>query len=78
MMLRRAVERANVVSPWKNRCLVSSLAARCMLRRRNIESQLSLGVAKNSNGKIIAHAWINAGDFVLIEKATMFQVLYYF
>ena len=30
--LKKAVERAGIVSPWKNRCLVQSLAARTRQR----------------------------------------------
>ncbi len=42
----------------KNRCLVSSLAARCILKRRKIKSRIFLGLAKEFNGKMIAHAWL--------------------
>ena len=78
IMIKRAIDRANVVSPWKNRCLVSSLVARCMLRRRGIGSQLSLGVAKGADGKTIAHAWLKAGDFEIIEKRGDFTEFYLF
>lgn len=78
MMVRRAVERANVVSPWKNRCLVSSLAARRMLSGRGIESQLSLGVAKNADGKTAAHAWLSAGDHEIVSRGSGYTELYFF
>ncbi|MEQ8225581.1 MAG: lasso peptide biosynthesis B2 protein, partial [Candidatus Eremiobacterota bacterium] len=58
-----AVQRAGWISPWRNRCLVSSLAARWMLRRRKIGSELSLGVAKDTKGNLVAHAWLKSGDF---------------
>ena len=70
--------RAGKVSPWKNRCLVSSLAARCMLRRRKITSQLSLGVAKDAGGKVIAHAWLRAGDVEIVSAGGSFHELYQF
>lgn len=77
-LIRTAVQRAGMVSPWRNRCLVSSLAARCMLRRRKIHSQLSLGVAKDDGGKMIAHAWLMAGEAEIVPKGADFQQLYQF
>jgi hypothetical protein len=77
-LIREAILRAGMASPWKNRCLVSSLAGRCMLRRRKIPSQLSLGVAKNAAGKTIAHAWISTGDVEIVFADKGFQELYHF
>ena len=76
--IRVAVQRAGWISPWKNRCLVSSLAGRCMLRRRRIRSEISLGVAKNASGKLVAHAWLKSGDFELVEKRGGYTELYTF
>ena len=76
--IRRAVNRAGRVSPWRNRCLVSSLAARCMLNRRKIPSLLSLGMAKKQDGKTVAHAWIRVGDREVVEKTGEFTELYTF
>lgn len=45
-MVKQAVWRAGMASPWKNRCLVQSLAARRMLNSRRIASQLSPGTGK--------------------------------
>jgi hypothetical protein len=66
--VRAAIQRGGSVSPWKNRCLVSSLAARRMLNRRKIPSQLSLGVAKNAFGKTVAHAWLISGETEVTGK----------
>ena len=76
--IKAATSRAAKISPWKNKCLVSSLAARCMLRRRKIRSQLSIGVAKSENGRVIAHAWLSAGAFALIEEGGCYTELYSF
>lgn len=76
--IRLAVQRAGWISPWRNRCLVSSLAGRCMLRRRKISSELSLGVAKNSAGKLVAHAWLKSGHYELVEKRGEYTELYNF
>lgn len=77
-LLKTAIQRAGRVSPWRNRCLVSSLAGRCMLRRRKIESQLSLGIAKGKNGRLVAHAWLRSGDCELVEKYGDYTLLYAF
>jgi hypothetical protein len=66
--VRAAIQRGGSVSPWRNRCLVSSLAARRMLNRRKIPSQLSLGVAKNAFGKTVAHAWLISGETEVTGK----------
>jgi len=76
--IRLAVQRAGWVSPWKNRCLVSSLAGRWMLRRRKIESELSLGVAKDAKGRLLAHAWLKSGDLEIVEKRGEFTEVYHF
>lgn len=76
--IRLAIQRAGWVSPWKNRCLVSSLAGRWMLRRRKIESELSLGVAKDAKGRLLAHAWLKSGDLEIVEKRGEFTEVYHF
>ena len=77
-LIRDAVARANRVSPWKNRCLVSSLAGRCMLRSRRIQSQISLGVAKDTGGRTVAHAWLSSGATEVTGKHGDFQELFLF
>ncbi len=76
--IRDAVARANRVSPWRNRCLVSSLAGRCMLRSRRIQSQISLGVAKGSDGKMVAHAWLRSGEIEIVERRGDYTELFSF
>jgi hypothetical protein len=77
-LIKTAIQRSSSCSPWKNKCLVSSLAARRMLNRRRIQSALSLGMAKNKDGKMIAHAWLKTGDFEVVEKVGDFTELYLF
>ena len=76
--IRDAVQRAGQVSPWRNRCLVSSLAGRCMLRRRQINSQIHLGIAKNAAGKTIAHAWLEAEGYEVVRKHGDYHEIYIF
>ncbi len=73
--LKTAINRANQLAFWKNVCLVQSLAARWMLQRRKISSQLSLGVAHDKNKKVIAHAWLKVNDFEMTEKELEYKEL---
>lgn len=75
---RSAIRRASDILPFRNRCLVSSLAARLMLKRRKIESEISLGVAKIDGGKISAHAWISSDGYELVEQEGDYKVMYTF
>jgi len=47
---------------WKSKCLVQALTAKFMLRRRHISSTLYLGVARDGNQSLIAHAWLRSGE----------------
>lgn len=76
--IREAIARAGRVSPWKNRCLVSSLAARCMLNRRKIQSVLYLGVSKKPDGQTVAHSWLKAGKDEIVEMNGEYTELYTF
>lgn len=66
--VKEATARANLLALWKNRCLVQSLSARVMLARRGIASQLHLGLAADPNGNPLAHAWLTAGNFEVVNK----------
>lgn len=48
---------------WESQCLVKAIAAMRMLEKRQIESTLYLGTAKDENGKLIAHAWLRSGPY---------------
>jgi hypothetical protein len=69
-VIGRAISRANKLACWKNRCLVSSFAARFMLSRRNIASELYLGIRFENDAqlKMNAHAWLMVGDFFVTPK----------
>lgn len=60
-----ALERIRRRAPWTGRCLARALAGSYMLRRRGVACTLHLGVAKNGNTQIEAHAWLRSGDFVV-------------
>lgn len=62
---------------WESMCLVRAIAAMKMLERRNIESTLYLGTAKDKSGKLIAHAWLRSGSYYLTgaEEMNRFTVV---
>ncbi|MCP5052923.1 MAG: lasso peptide biosynthesis B2 protein [bacterium] len=50
--IRNAIRRVSRRTPWESACLVQSIAAKMMLKRRNITYTLYLGLAKdNGNNK---------------------------
>lgn len=56
--VRIAITRAGRLAFWRNRCLVSSCAARMMLERRNIGSVMYFGLLFNAQHSLQAHAWL--------------------
>lgn len=50
---------------WESMCLVKAIAAMKMLERRDIDSTLYLGTAKDQSGNLIAHAWLRSGPYYL-------------
>lgn len=56
---------------WESQCLVKAIAGMKMLERRNIESTLYLGTAKDDKGQFIAHAWLRSGPFYLTGAEEM-------
>jgi hypothetical protein len=47
-------------------CLVQALAAHSLLIRHGYNPLLTIGVAKNENNRLGAHAWVTCKDEVLI------------
>lgn len=75
--VRRAVRRANRLAWWRNVCIVQSIAARIMLTRRNIRSELSLGVQYDGRRDLSAHAWLKAGPlFITPRGKASFKEIY--
>jgi len=51
-------------TPWESKCFVRALTARKLLQHYKIPSTLFLGVAKDPEGNLQAHAWIMAGGII--------------
>ena len=64
-----AVRAAAPKTPWKSACLAQALAGKWMLARRGLRGTIRLGVAKDADGNLQAHAWLCAGDTVLTGGA---------
>ncbi|KHE69228.1 lasso peptide biosynthesis B2 protein [Halobacillus sp. BBL2006] len=56
---------------WESQCLVKALAAMKMLEKRQIESTLYLGTARDNNGEMVAHAWLRSGTFYVTGSEGM-------
>ena len=63
--ISQAVNRAAHHIPWKAKCLVQAMAGKFMLRCRKVESTLYLGVAKENEDQLKAHAWLRCGRQVV-------------
>ena len=66
--LRRIAWAITVVgrrTPWESDCLAQALAGKMMLRRRGYQSTLYLGVTRNGDEGLDAHAWLRSGDLIL-------------
>ncbi|MCM3650406.1 lasso peptide biosynthesis B2 protein [Metabacillus litoralis] len=73
-VLRNISNAINIMSKhtfWESMCLVRAIAAMKMLERRNIESTLYLGTAKDESGKLVAHAWLRSGPFYVTGSEGM-------
>jgi hypothetical protein len=50
-------------------CLPQAMAAKWMLRRRRLPSTLYLGLQRQEEPKMTAHAWLRVGDRILTGRA---------
>jgi hypothetical protein len=63
-----SIARANRLAFWQNICLVKSFAARFMLERRGIGSEMFLGLQFKNNKELVAHAWLIANEVYVTPK----------
>lgn len=69
--LINALRRGSYYLPLECKCLVNAIAGKAMLKRRRISSVVYLGVAKNGEGSLDAHAWLKAGKHLVTGAAGM-------
>lgn len=68
----------NLVSrhtPWKSKCLVRALTAQIMLKRRKSSSTVYLGVTKDGNKGLIAHAWLRCGENIITGEDERYRFI---
>jgi len=51
--------------PWEAKCLVQAMAARAMLGRRGIDGTIYLGLARDEENQLQAHAWLRCGPWLI-------------
>jgi hypothetical protein len=61
----RYVERISRYVPAAS-CLTQALAAQALLRRHGVAVRLRIGVVKAGPRRLMAHAWVEAGDRVIL------------
>lgn len=66
--VRRAVTIAANHVPWNAVCLPQAMAAKFMLARRGCPSTLHLGVARAGSDAFVAHAWLEAGNAIVVGE----------
>jgi hypothetical protein len=61
-----AVETAARLTPWESACLAQAITGKFLLKQRGLETHLFLGMKKDAEGNLFAHAWLKAGNVILI------------
>ncbi|PFN07045.1 lasso peptide biosynthesis B2 protein [Bacillus cereus] len=69
--ISRAIHIMSQHTFWESQCLVKAMAAMKMLEKRGIESTLYLGMAKDEEGELIAHAWLRSGSYYITGSEGM-------
>lgn len=67
--VRWAVLLASKYTPWQSKCLVQAATVHRMLKKRNINSTIYLGVGMEDDGNILAHAWLKYRDITVIGES---------
>jgi len=68
-VLRKNIGRLKKRFPWKVKCFEEAIAVKKVLEKYQVKSTIYLGVSKDKNSKLIAHAWLKIGkNFITGEK----------
>jgi hypothetical protein len=63
--IRKAVLKASCYTPWESKCLVQALTVQKMLKKRKISATIYLGVSKDKDNNLAAHAWSRVGEMIV-------------
>ncbi len=69
---RNVSEIVSIVSrhtPWESKCLVQALTAQKLLKEKEISTTLYLGVKKDRDNNMLAHAWLRCGKYYVTGGA---------
>jgi hypothetical protein len=64
-----AVETVSRQFPAIGTCLMQALAIHALLARQGYDSNLRIGVTRDSDGKFMAHAWLEKNGVILIGES---------
>lgn len=67
-LIKKNIRRCKRVLPWKVKCFEEAIAAKKVMEKQKIQTTLYLGVDKNKENNLEAHAWLKAGDMVITGK----------
>jgi hypothetical protein len=56
------VEKMSWHTPWESKCLVKAITAQIFLRLRGLSSTLYLGLDRDQDRQLSAHAWLRCGE----------------
>lgn len=69
-LVSRHVNRIAGHTPWESKCMVRAMTAQKLLAEKNIETTLYLGVGKNQDGSMRAHAWLRYGRYCVTGEGS--------
>ncbi len=58
----QSVTTASRHTPWKSECYPQALSARVELVTARVPHTVSFGLRRDEDGRLLAHAWVSAGD----------------
>ena len=71
ILVKDSVRRASRYNIIKPKCFTEAIVAKKLLNKKKIPSTLYLGVAKDKQQKMIAHAWLRCGNIIVTGKKGM-------
>ena len=64
-LIGRNIQRAARFTAWRSKCLEQALVARCFCRYYHLPSVICLGLIKDDDGELLAHAWTSVGSITV-------------
>jgi len=80
-LVYHTIKKINKYAFWLTTCYTQAIAARLILKRMNIKSKIHLGMIKDSDGKLTAHAWTEVENKIITGgngNLDKYKVIYIF